>query len=54
MTEMTPTYVFEVFPGRNGRWRARRSDRLVEGVFVDRLSAVRFARREGAVILLRS
>jgi hypothetical protein len=39
-------HVFEVFRDARGRWRARRDDRLVEGLFVDQLSAVRFARRE--------
>ena len=43
---MNPRYVFEVFPGRHGLWRVRRSDGLVEGLFVDQLSAIRFARRE--------
>jgi hypothetical protein len=47
--------IFEVFRDSRGRWRARRSDGLVEGLFVDRHSAVRFARREnpGAPLLLR-
>jgi hypothetical protein len=47
-------YVFEVFQDRKGRWRARRNDGLVDGLFVDQLSAIRFARREnpaGAVRL---
>jgi hypothetical protein len=47
---------FEVFRDTRGRWRARRSDGLVEGLFLDQLSAVRFARREnpGGPLLLRS
>jgi len=47
--------IFEVFRDTRGRWRARRSDGLVEGLFLDQLSAVRFARREnpGAPFLLR-
>ena len=51
---MNPMYVFEIFRDRRGRWRARRSDGLIDGLFVDQLSAVRFARREnpfGAVLL---
>jgi hypothetical protein len=46
---------FEVFRDGRGRWRARRSDGLVEGLFLDQLSAVRFARREnpGGALLLR-
>lgn len=47
-------HVFEIFRDRRGRWRARRSDGLVDGLFVDQLSAMRFARREnphGAVLL---
>jgi len=51
---MNPMYVFEIFRDPSGRWRARRSDGLVDGLFVDQLSAVRFARREnplGAVLL---
>lgn len=40
------THVFEIFRVSNGRWRARRRDGLVDGLFVDQLSAVRFARRE--------
>jgi len=39
-------YFFEIFPDRHGRWRVRCSDGLVDGLFVDQLSAVRFARRE--------
>ena len=48
--------IFEVFRDTRGRWRARRSDGLVEGLFLDQLSAVRFARREnpGGQLLLRS
>ena len=48
-------HVFEVFRDRKGRWRARRDDGLVDGLFVDQLSAVRFARREnpGGSLLLR-
>ena len=42
---MNREYVFEIFPDR-GRWRARRSDGLVDGLFTDQLSAIRFARRE--------
>lgn len=50
------THVFEVFRDPRGRWRARRSDGLVDGLFVDQLSAVRFARRENPFgpLLLRS
>jgi hypothetical protein len=43
---MDRAYFFEIFPDRHGRWRARRNDGLVDGLFVDQLSAVRFARRE--------
>ncbi|HWY66485.1 MAG TPA: hypothetical protein VNX61_14830 [Rhizomicrobium sp.] len=43
---MSRTYVFEIFRDGRGRWRARRSDGLVDGLFVDQISAVRFARRE--------
>jgi hypothetical protein len=43
---MNAMYVFEVFRDPRGRWRARRSDGLVDGLFIDQLSAVRFARRE--------
>lgn len=52
---MSREYFFEVFPARNGRWRVRRSDGLVDGLFVDQLSAIRFARRESpnGQILLR-
>jgi hypothetical protein len=39
------THVFEVFRDARGRWRARRDDGLVDGLFVDQLSAMRFARR---------
>jgi len=39
-------HVFEIFRDARGRWRARRSDGLVDGLFVDQLSAVRLARRE--------
>ena len=48
-------HVFEVFRDPRGRWRARRSDGLVDGLFVDQLSAVRFARRESpaGMLLLR-
>lgn len=55
MTPIIPAYFFEVFPGRNGRWRVRRSDGLVDGLFVDQLSAIRFARREcpNVQVLLR-
>jgi hypothetical protein len=38
--------MFEVFRDRHGLWHARRNDGLVEGLFVDQKSAVRFARRE--------
>jgi len=47
-------HVFEIFRDARGRWRARRGDGLVDGLFVDQLSAVRFARREnpmGALLL---
>ena len=49
-------HVFEVFRDARGRWRARRRDGLVDGLFVDQLSAVRFARRENPFgpLLLRS
>jgi hypothetical protein len=49
-------HVFEVFRDPRGRWRARRDDGLVDGLFVDQLSAVRFARRENpnGSLLLRS
>ena len=43
---MSRAYVFEIFRDGRGRWRARRQDGLVDGLFVDQLSAVRFARRE--------
>ena len=43
---MSRIYAFEIFQDGRGRWRARRSDGLVDGLFVDQLSAVRFARRE--------
>ncbi len=43
---MDRAFFFEIFPDRHGRWRARRNDGLVDGLFVDQLSAVRFARRE--------
>ena len=48
-------HVFEIFRDARGRWRARRSDGLVDGLFVDQLSAVRFARRENPMgtLLLR-
>jgi hypothetical protein len=48
-------HIFEVYRDMRGRWRARRDDGLVDGLFVDRMSAVRFARREnpGGAILLR-
>ena len=48
-------HVFEVFRDRKGRWRARRDDGLVDGLFVDQLSALRFARRENpsGTLLLR-
>jgi hypothetical protein len=53
---MIPTYFFEVFRETHGRWRARRSDGLVDGLFLDQLSAVRFARREnpGGQLVLRN
>jgi hypothetical protein len=49
-------HVFEVFRDARGRWRARRDDGLVDGLFVDQRSAVRFARRENpnGSLLLRS
>jgi len=43
---MSRTYAFEIFRDGRGCWRARRNDGLVDGLFVDQLSAVRFARRE--------
>ena len=49
-------HVFEIFRDPRGRWHARRGDGLVEGLFLDQLSAVRFARRENpnGSLLLRS
>ena len=41
-----PAQIFEIFSDRPRRWRARRQDGLVEGIFVDRAEAARFARRE--------
>jgi hypothetical protein len=37
---------FEIFHEPAGLWRIRRIDGLVEGRFVDRNGAIRFARRE--------
>jgi len=56
MAMMILAYFFEVFRDARGRWRARRSDGLVDGLFVDQLSAVRFARRENpdGQLVLRS
>ena len=44
--KLLPAQIFEIFSDRSGRWRARRKDGLVEGIFVDRREAARFARRE--------
>jgi hypothetical protein len=41
------TTIFEVFRDEKNFWHARRDDGRVEGVFVDRVSAIRFARWEG-------
>ena len=38
--------VFRIFPDERGRWCARTDDGLMGGTFVDRDSALRFARRE--------
>jgi hypothetical protein len=38
--------VFEIFRDRIGHWCARRADGLVFGTFLEKASAVRFARRE--------
>jgi hypothetical protein len=43
---MTIMSVFEVYRDRRGCWHARRRDGLVEGLFVARIDAVRFACRE--------
>ena len=39
-------FVFRIFPDQRGRWCARSDDGLMGGTFVDRESALRFARRE--------
>ena len=39
---------FEIFPCGRHEWCCRRADQLVCGFFVNRESAVRFARRECA------
>ena len=39
-------FVFRIFPDERGRWCARTDDGLMGGTFVDRDSALRFARRE--------
>ncbi len=44
--------VFEVFRDPRGRWHARRRDGLVEGLFIARRDAVRFARRESPLPLV--
>jgi hypothetical protein len=44
--ETKMTTIFEVFRDERNFWHARRNDGLVEGVFVDRISAIRFAKRE--------
>jgi hypothetical protein len=46
MTSSDSNTVFELFGDRFGHWCARRIDGLVFGTFLDRDSAVRFARRE--------
>ena len=42
---------FEIYADQTGRWCARRLDGLVFGTFLDRSSAARFVRLEGAVPL---
>ena len=44
--ETNMTAIFEVFRDERNFWHARRDDGLVEGIFVDRVSAIRFAKRE--------
>jgi hypothetical protein len=53
---MISMHTYEIFRAHHGLWRARRSDGLVDGLFVDKRSALRFARREvpACSILLRN